>query len=381
MDKHFSRYKTITKATQAGTLKPPVKKFYSTKMLSGVSILNDGVPLREPGRAMRLAKDARPPPSHPHSIKIRQRWGMPHDFKTLDETSQTVVRAAKKLSSLADSLHAQRKHEANAALWGGEGPEEDFLMEDDEQEGEVDGGSAAHAREEEEADGKFLKTSATGSGALIRQSGRGKSSVIDRVVGQLDASLDGILDEGALTGTDGYRGSRPASRDGPQLLRPHSKGAGASARSPVRRPDGSWDYGREDTPSRSGRVVYADAGADTWRDHEAPDTPPLVDSDEEEEGGAAGEQGGEGQAGSRLPPFAAPEFGTEAERFHIAPGQAQIMPTYLRLQYREQAASRQELKLRELEDYEAAAHVRKTRLGGSLLDLARARHQDYSLGR
>lgn len=208
--------------------------------------------------------------------------------------------------------------------------------------------------------------------------------MIDQVVGQLDASLDGILDDGALTGTDGYRGSRPSSRDGPHLMRPRSR-AGASAeggmraRSPVRRADGSWDYGHDAAVARPGHAGYGDAGAGDWMDHDAPDTPPLVDSDD----GVDGAQGEfvEGQAGGRLPPFAAPEFGTETERFHIAPGQAQIMPTYLRLQYREHATARQELKLREFEDFAAAAHVRKTRVGGSLLDLARARHQDYSMGR
>ena len=51
------------------------------------------------------------------------------------------------------------------------------------------------------------------------------------------------------------------------------------------------------------------------------------------------------------------------------------------IQYREQATTRQEMKLKEFDDHEAAAHVRKSKLGGSLLDLARVRHQDYSMGR
>ena len=57
------------------------------------------------------------------------------------------------------------------------------------------------------------------------------------------------------------------------------------------------------------------------------------------------------------------------------------MPSYLRLQYREQAAARQELRLTELEDYEGAAQVRRTKQSGSLLALSRIRQQDYAMGR
>jgi len=379
----------VVGAHTAGTLKPPIKQFYATKKLSGVSILNDGVPIREPGRAIKLAKHAKPPPSHPHSIKIRKRWGISHDFKTLDNTSQTVVKAARKLSSLADSLNAQRKIEAQQSLWGFSGEEDNYLIEE---EGEEHDAAAVQANEGGQRPVSAFAQKTDGRREL-RRSGRGKRDVLDRVVGQLNESLDGILDDGALTGTDAYRGSRPASREGPlnetaiSMQRPRSGGGGggggrARARSPVRRPDGSWDYGDDDVlPSRK----FGDASAHHWVDEEAPDSPPPMDGGEREEDAMGPPVASllvvRQSSLSRVPHLTPPEFGTEAERFHMAPGQAQIMPTYLRLQYREQAAARQELRLKEFEDHEGAAQVRKAGVGGSLLDLSRMRHRDYAMGR
>ena len=44
----------LTGTHTTGTLKPPIKKFYSTGVLSRISILNDGVPIREPLRALKV---------------------------------------------------------------------------------------------------------------------------------------------------------------------------------------------------------------------------------------------------------------------------------------------------------------------------------------
>jgi len=186
----------------------------------------------------------------------------------------------------------------------------------------------------------------------MRQGRRREKGVIEEVVGDMDQSLDGLLDLGALTGTDSYRGSRPCSREGRGGARQQGthgdRGRGGGSASPVRRADGSWDYGHDSRALGSGEVKYGDASAHHWIDDDAPDSPPVLDEEEVasreevashyafhsqtlgmgvERGG-----GGGGQTGGRLPLFGAPEFGTETERFHIAPGHAQIMPTYLRLQ-------------------------------------------------
>mmetsp|Transcript_33468 Transcript_33468/g.105432 ORF Transcript_33468/g.105432 Transcript_33468/m.105432 type:complete len:941 (-) Transcript_33468:53-2875(-) len=72
-------------------------------------------------------------------------------------------------------------------------------------------------------------------------------------------------------------------------------------------------------------------------------------------------------------------FGTELERFHVAPGQAQIMPNYLRLQFRESAERSRRKKLAALGDLEGARQVRKSELArGSILHLARARDEVYT---
>ena len=125
-----------------------------------------------------------------------------------------MVKAARKLSSLADSLNAQRKLEAQQSLWGLAGEEDNFLIEEEEEEEE----GAAGAARGDTGEGGQRPVSAfaqpTGSRKTTRKSGRGSDDMLHRAVGQLDASLDGILNDGALTGTDGYRGSRPASREG-----------------------------------------------------------------------------------------------------------------------------------------------------------------------
>ena len=211
--------------TAAKTLKPPIGRFYPKKLLAGVSIIPDGVPRRDPRFAAKLAKDSKPPPSHPHSVKIRQRWGMPHDFAALDSTSQTVVEARDKLSSLADALNDQRSSEA----FFGTISEEDAPGEEDEDVQASEGSGKV---------GEFARVDVRAADAKpSRRSGRGEKGILEQVVRDVDASLDGLLDEGALTGTHSFRGTRPASTDAverrhsgsgwaPAQSRPQSRGEG-----------------------------------------------------------------------------------------------------------------------------------------------------------
>ena len=307
---------------------------------------------------------------------MRNRWGMPHDFKSLgtqftrvtgtreqiltqqarraDSTSQTVVKAAEKLSVIADEIADARRKDREHEFWGG-------------------GGGGGEALEElEEAEAEAGERRPPSSQFVRNPNMRGSLS---------DSGLAGLVEQGVLTGTDGFRGSRPVSREGAggevvQVLQvleeedrgPHNNweageeaegGEGGARRassfawhgharagalregSPKRRADGSWDYGDLKYGSHKSSK-YADAGAHHWYDEEAPDSPPVPVA---HGGGNIG-----GKIVDALPRFAPPQFGTETERFHIAPGQSQIMPTYLRLQYRDEASRRQQMKLKELDE-------------------------------
>eukprot|EP00960_Hanusia_phi_P048280 758855-Hanusia_phi.AAC.2 len=63
----------------------------------------------------------------------------------------------------------------------------------------------------------------------------------------------------------------------------------------------------------------------------------------------------------------------------MAPGQSQIMPNYLRLQFKESAERSRRKKLAALGDLEGANQVKKSGLAkGSILHLARARDEVYA---
>ena len=151
-----------------------------------------------------------PPPSHPHSVVMRNRWGMPHDFKSLgtqftrvtgtreqiltqqarraDSTSQTVVKAAEKLSVIADEIADARRKDREHEFWGGGGGGGEALEEAEAEE-------EAEAGERRPPSSQFVRN----------RNMRGSLS---------DSGLAGLVEQGVLTGTDGYRGSRPASREG-----------------------------------------------------------------------------------------------------------------------------------------------------------------------
>ena len=83
-----------------GTLKPPTKEFYPTRVLEGVSQLEDGVPTRPRGAGKNAIGNM--PATMPEGQRIRLRWGLPQGLADLDQGSQDVVGAAHKLQALVD---------------------------------------------------------------------------------------------------------------------------------------------------------------------------------------------------------------------------------------------------------------------------------------
>lgn len=284
------------------TLKPPIKKNYSTRTLKGVSTLADGVPLRHLD-PYRKGKKELPmiPPSMPDANNIRQRWGMADEFTTLDEVSKNIVLASRRLKKLVDAGGIDRERESMEA-----------------------------------ADRSIHAAEASG----------------------LDPSVVGTFEGGAATGVDAYKGAstRPWSQEGLRLAELTGRGGGGK--------DDSYDSLEEEELQKVLSLQFGTTGR----------TRGGSDEDDDDDGGLD------------TPPETVPSFkevfGTEVERFHIAPGQSQIMPSYLRLQYREEATKRKVLHLASIGDMEAAAKVKKkNRLGGKLLDLARARDEQYTAGK
>lgn len=341
------------------TVKPPTLEHYSAARLKGVSNLQDGVPVRE---FLSPSKKAVGPlaPSMPRAVNIRRRWGLPSGVESYDPTTQNVLELMRRLEQVKEEREGALRSVAtdtgfdrwlpplcphpSISLSPSLPPCESFLPP----------WHRCICGPHPDAPQR-LRLSSNGSSG--KAAGEGSSASGDAASGRPASRGSGAS---GRPGSKGGGDARPASRsswgepDPAPAGRPLSRGRGDTVRGPRIRPGSGGGLGDSFDVQRDRRVSFGGGGLGEFRiptadgttgvgDYLGPQVAatfeggvrwsPRVGGGILGDGGmfeVADELAGEG---AETPPEV---WGTEDDMYRRSAGQ--IMPDYLRKQFREEQA-------------------------------------------